>query len=115
MSTSFLSKNLFNKETFNIFYTLKNKNKFKTTILLNIDNLKHVLINKKFARKICDKLIILFQKLVKVKFIRKYNEKTNVVIIDIIYFILIVNEHQKNFIFLLIIKLKNHKLILKRL
>ena len=50
----------------------------------------------------------------KVKLIRKYNEKTNVVIIHVIYFILIVNKHRKSLTFLLIIKLKNHKLILKK-
>ena len=81
---------------------------------MNIDKLKHVFIDTKFTRKIYNKLNISFQKLIKVKFIRKYDEKTNVVIIHVIYFILIVNEHQKNLTFLLIIKLENHKLILKK-
>ena len=81
---------------------------------MNISNSKHAFIDKKFAQKICDKLNILFQELIKVEFIRKYDEKTNVVIIHVIYFILIVNEHRKNLTFLLIIKLKNYKLILKK-
>ena len=114
MSASFLSKNLFNERTFNTFCTLENKDEFKTTALLNIDNSEHAFIDKEFARKICDKLNISFQELIKAKFIREYDEKTNVVIIHVIYFILTVNDHRKNLTFLLIIKLKNHKLILKK-
>ena len=114
MSASFLSKDLFNERTFDILYTLENKNELKTTALLNIDNSKHAFIDKKFAQKICDRLNILFQELIKIKLIRKYDEKTNVVITHVIYFILTVNDHRKNLTFLLIIKLKNHKLILKK-
>ena len=60
MSTSFLSKNLFNERVFDIFYILENKNEFKTTALLNIDKFKHVFIDIEFARKICNKLNISF-------------------------------------------------------
>ena len=115
MSTLFLWDNLFSERVFNILDTLKNKNKLKTTALLNIDNSKHAFIDKEFAREICDKLNISFQELVKVKFIRKYDEKTNVAITHVIYFILIVNEHRKSLTFLLITKLENHKLILKKI
>ena len=114
MSTSFLSKDLFNERTFDIFCTLENKNELKTTALLNIDSSEHAFIDKEFARKICDKLNISSQELIKTKFIRKYDEKTDVAIIHVIYFILTVNDHRKNLTFLLIIKLKNHKLILKK-
>ena len=48
---------------------LKNENENKTSVLLNIDNSKHVFIDKKFAQKICEKLFISFQKLIKIKFI----------------------------------------------
>ena len=114
MSASFLSKDLFNERAFDILCILKNKNELKITVLLNIDNSKHAFIDKEFARKICDKLNISFQELIKVKLIRKYDEKTDVAIIYVIYFILFVNDHRKNLTFLLIIKLKNHKLILKK-
>ena len=114
MSASFLSKNLFNKRTFDTLCTLENKDKFKATALLNINSSKHAFIDKKFARKVCDRLNILFQELIKIKFIRKYDEKTNVAITHVIYFILTVNDHRKNLTFLLIIKLKNHKLILEK-
>ena len=114
MSASFLSKDLFSERTFDTLCTLENKDEFKTTALLNIDSSKHAFIDKEFARKICDKLNISFQELIKAKFIREYDEKTNVVIIHVIYFILTVNDHRKNLTFLLIIKLENHKLILKK-
>ena len=114
MSTLFLSKKLFSERAFDIFYTLENKDEFKTIVLLKIDSSKHTFIDKKFSREICHKLNISSQKLIKAQFIREYNEKTDVVITYVIYFILIVNEHRKNLTFLLIIKLENHKLILKK-
>ena len=114
MSTSFLSENLFDERAFDTLCTLKNKDEFKITALLNIDSSEHAFIDKEFARKVCNKLNILFQELIKVKFIRKYDKKTDIVILHVIYFILTVNDHRKNLTFLLIIKLKNHKLILKR-
>ena len=114
MSASFLSKDLFNERTFDTLCTLENKDEFKTTALLNIDSSKHAFIDKEFARKICDRLNISSQELIKTKFIREYDEKTNVAITYVIYFILTVNDHRKNLTFLLIIKLENHKLILKK-
>ena len=114
MSALFLSKDLFNERVFDTFCTLKNKDEFKTTALLNTNSLKHAFIDKEFARKICNKLNISFQELIKVKFIRKYDKKTDIVILHVIYFILTVNDHRKNLTFLLIIKLKNHKLILEK-
>ena len=98
-----------------ILFVFSKKNQLKTTALLNINSSKYAFIDKRFAQEICDKLNISYQKLIKIKFIRKYNKKTNVVIIHVIYSILTVNERRKNLTFLLIIKLKNHKLILKRL
>ena len=114
MSASFLSEDLFSERAFDTFCTLENKDEFKTITLLNTDNSKHAFIDKEFARKICDRLNISFQELIKIKFIRKYDEKTNVAITHVIYFILTVNDHRKSLTSLLIIKLKNHKLILKR-
>ena len=114
MSASFLSENLFNERAFDTFYTLENKDELKTIVLLNTDNSKHAFIDKKFTRKVCDKLNISFQELIKAKLIRKYDEKTDVVIIHVIYFILTVNDHRKSLTFLLIIELKNHKLILEK-
>ena len=114
MSASSLSENLFNERAFDTLCILKNKDEFKTIVLLNTDSSEHAFIDKKFARKIFDRLNISSQELIKVKFIRKYDEKTDVAIIHVIYFILTVNDHRKNLTFLLIIKLENHKLILER-
>ena len=114
MSASSLSENLFSERAFDTLCILENKDEFKTTVLLNTDSSKHAFIDKEFARKICDRLNISFQELIKTKFIRKYDEKTDVVITHVIYSILTVNDHRKNLTFLLIIKLKNHKLILEK-
>ena len=93
---------------------LKNESKIKTFALLNIDNSKHAFIDEKLVQKHCEKLFVSFQKLIKVKFIRKYDKKINIAITHVIYFIMVVNEHRKNLTSLLITKLKNHKLILKK-
>ena len=115
MSTLILLKNLFNKRTFEINCKLKNNDEFKTSDLFNINSIEHAFINEKFARKTCEKLQITFQQLLKFKFIRKVNDRLNVIITDVIYFIMIVNKHQKNLISFLITKLRNHKLTLKKL
>ena len=55
-----------------------------------------------------------FQKLIKVKLTRDYNEKTDIFIPHVVYSIMIVNKHRKVLTSLLITKLKNHKLILEK-
>ena len=114
MSASFLSEDLFSERAFDTLCTLENKNEFKTTALLNTDSSEYAFIDKKFARKICDKLNISSQELIKIKLIREYDEKTDVAITHVIYFILTVNDHRKSLTSLLIIKLRNHKLILEK-
>ena len=114
VSTLFLSKNLFSEKAFNINCKLKRKKENKTIVLLNIDNSEIVFIDIEFALKICDKLNISFQELRKVKFIRDYNEKIDTSIIHVIYSIIIVNKHRKSLTSLLITKLENYKLILKK-
>ena len=105
---------MFNEKVFDINCKLKNKKEIKTFVLLNIDNSKIAIIDTKFAQKTCNKLNISFQKLIKVKFIRNYNERIDLFIMHVIYFIMTVNKHRKNLTSLLITKLKNHKLILKK-
>ena len=78
MSASSLSENLFSERAFDILYTLKNKDEFRTTALLNIDSSKHAFIDKKFAQEICDKLNISLQELIKAKLIRKYSLRSKV-------------------------------------
>ena len=58
---------------------------------------------------------IAFQQLLKLKFIREFDDKSKITVTHVIYFIMTVNKHRKNLISLLITKLRNHKLILKRL
>ena len=115
MSTSILSKDLFNEQVFEIVYKLKNNNKFKTSDLLNIDSTEHIFIDEKFAQEICEKLQITFQQLLKFKFIREFDDKSEIIVTHVIYFIMTVNKHRKNLISLLITKLRNHKLILEKL
>ena len=114
MSTSILSKNLFNDRAFETVCKLKNNDEFKTSDLLNIDSTEHAFIDEKFVQEICEKLQITFQQLLKFKFIREFDDKSKIIVTHVIYFIMTVNKHRKNLISLLITKLRNHKLILKK-
>ena len=115
MSASILSKDLFNERAFKTVCKLKNNDEFKTFDLLNTDSIEHAFIDEKFARKVCEKLQIAFQQLLKLKFIREFDDKSKITVTHVIYFIMTVNKHRKNLISLLITKLRNHKLILERL
>ena len=115
MSASILLKDLFNKRTFETVYKLKNNDELKTFNLLNTDSTKHIFIDEKFAQEVCEKLQITFQQLLKFKLIREFDDRSKVTVTHVIYFIMTVNRHRKNLISLLITKLRNHKLILKRL
>ena len=115
MSASVLSENLFNERAFETVCKLKNNDEFKTFDLLNTDSTKHAFIDEKFAREVCEKLQIAFQQLLKFKFIREFDDKSEIIVTHVIYSIMTVNRHRKNLISLLITKLRNHKLILERL
>ena len=93
MSTSVLSKNLPNERAFETVYKLKKNDEFKTFDLLNTNNTKHVFIDEKFARKVCEKLQITFQQSLKFKFIREFNDKSKIVVTHVLYFIMIVDRH----------------------
>ena len=115
MSTSILSKDLFNERAFEIVYKLKNNDEFKTSDLLNTDSTEHAFIDEKFAQKICEKLQITFQQLLKFKLIREFDDKSEITVTHVIYSIITVNRHRMNLISLLITKLRIHKLILKKI
>ena len=115
MSASVLSKDLFSDRAFETVCKLKNNDEFKTSDLLNTDSTEHAFIDEKFAQKVCEKLQIAFQQLLKLKFIREFDDRSEITVTHVIYFIMTVSRHRKNLISLLITKLKNHKLILERL
>ena len=102
MSASILSKNIFNKRAFKTVCKLKNNDEFKTFDLLNTDNTEHAFIDEEFARKVCKKLQITFQQLLKLKFIREFDDKSEITVIHVIYSIMIVSKHRKNLTSLLI-------------
>ena len=80
--------------------------------LLDIDVIDYVFINKKIAYLVCQKLNIVFIRLLHSRYIRYFNEKNIKSIIDVIYSILTIQNHKKITIFLFIIKINEHFLIL---
>ena len=80
--------------------------------LLDINIINYVFINKKITYFVCQKLNIVFIRLLHSCYIRYFNEKNVKSIIYVIYLILIMQNHKKITIFLFIIKINEHFLIL---
>ena len=80
--------------------------------LLDIDVIDYVFINKKIAYLVCQKLNIVFIRLLHSRYIRYFNEKNVKSIIHVIYLTLTMQNHKKITIFLFIIKINEHFLIL---
>ena len=80
--------------------------------LLDIDVIDYVFINEKIAYFVCQKLNIVFIRLLYFCYIRCFNEKNIKSIIYVIYLTLTMQNHKKITIFLFIIKINEHFLIL---
>ena len=84
-------------------------------ILANICATRYGFINKKFVNIFCQVFKIELQYLIKLKQIQRFDSKAAKSITYTIYLTLTVDIHIKNFVPLLIIKLRNHFMILGQL
>jgi hypothetical protein len=108
-----LMKNDLFDETF-VFINCVLKDKILIITIINIDVIEYAFIDESIAQSICDILKIEFVQLIKKRFIKIYDERKNQIIIYVIYSKMIIQEHIENFIFMLIIKLKQQTLILEK-
>ena len=105
----------FNKNFLNINCTLFfDDNQHKLKILININVIKYVFINRKITQFVCNMLNMKFVSLLKLKIFIEFDDRHISSIIYVIYFKLTIKLHLKLTILLLIIDLNNHSIILKK-
>jgi hypothetical protein len=82
--------------------------------MINIDVIEYAFIDESIAQSLCEILKIEFVQLIKKRLIRVYDEQKDQIITHVIYSKMIIQEHTKNLIFMLIIRLEQQTLILEK-
>ena len=82
--------------------------------LLNIDAIDYSFIDENIARIVCDKFDIKLVALQKFKSLKDFNDRMIESITHVIYFNFTLQNHIESLASMLIIKLKNHQLILDK-
>jgi hypothetical protein len=111
--SSFLMKNNLFDEAF-VLINCVLKNKIFTIAMINLDVIKYAFIDESIAQSLCEILKIEFVQLIKKRLMKAYDEQKNQIITHVIYSKIIIQKHIENFIFMLIIKLKQQILILNK-
>jgi hypothetical protein len=108
--------NLFDDKLIIVNYILDfdNKNECKIKNMINNKCINYSFIDINIAQKMCDLLKIFFLKLNKFREVKNYDEKRNKNITHTIYLFMTIQDHTKNSIFMMIIKLNQHLIILKK-
>lgn len=113
ISSSFMPKNLFYESSFTIQCILSNI--IKVTTLVKTCATRFSFIDEKFMEIVCKILKIQPQCLTKSKLIERFDNRIAKRITHAIYSTLSIENHNKSFILLLIIKLEQYSMILGRL
>ena len=82
--------------------------------MIDNDYTNYSFINEFIVCSICKTLKIILVKLLKSRKIKKYDEKISDLIIHVIYSRIIIKDYIENITLMLIIKLKQHDIILKK-
>ncbi len=82
--------------------------------MIDINVTKYAFVDESVAQKICDVMNIESIKLVKKRVIRAYDDKKNQIITHAIYSNLIIQNHTKSLILMLITKLEQQAIILDK-
>jgi hypothetical protein len=90
------------------------ENEYKTRAMINNDCIEYFFIDINIAHKMCKTLNIALVRLNKSREIKNYDERRNKDIIHVIYFLMIIQDHTKSFISMMITKLDQHSIILKK-
>jgi hypothetical protein len=106
--------NLFDDKSIIIDCTLNLENEYKTKAIIDNDCIDYFFIDIVIAQKVCDSLRIIFLKLNKSREVKNYDERRNKNIVHVIYSFTIIQNHTKSSILMMIIKLDQHSIILKK-
>ncbi len=82
--------------------------------MIDIDVTKYAFVDESIAQKICDIMNIELIKLMKKRVIRAYDDRKSQVITHVIYSNLIIQNHTKSLTFMLITKLEQQVIILRK-
>ncbi len=106
--------NLFDDTSIIVNCTLDHQNEFKINAMINNDCIKYFFIDINIAHKICESLSISLLKLNKSLKVKEYDERRDKDIIHVIYSLMTIQNHTKSFISMMIIKLDQHFIILRK-
>ena len=82
--------------------------------LMNTNVIEYAFIDEKIAQLVCETLQITFVMLSQSKLVNEFDDRKTKLIIHVIYFTLIVQNHSEIIIFMFIIKIETHSLILSK-
>ncbi len=82
--------------------------------MIDIDVIEYAFIDESVAQSLCETLKIESVQLIKKRLVRVYDERKDQVITHVIYSKMIIQEHTKSLIFMLIIRLEQQILILEK-
>ncbi len=108
--------NLFDDTSVIVDCTLnhENENQYQIRAMINNDCIEYSFIDINIAHKVCESLRINSLKLNKSREVKKYDERKNKDITHAIYSFMTIQNHTKNFISMMIIKLDQHSIILRK-
>ncbi len=106
--------NLFDDASVIVDCTLNLENEYKIRAMINNDCIEYFFIDTNIAHKVCESLSISSLKLNKSREVKKYDERRDKDITHVIYSFMTIQNHTKSFISMMIIKLDQHSIILKK-
>jgi hypothetical protein len=114
MSSCNLKNDLFDDDLVIKSCILDNENHYLVKAMIDNDCINYSFVNNIIVSSICKALKISLMKLNKSRKIKKYDERMSDSIINVIYSRMIIRDYVESFILLLIIKLSQHDIILKK-
>jgi NMD protein affecting ribosome stability and mRNA decay len=106
--------NLFDDKSVIVECTLEVDNEYIIKAMINNECIDYSFIDIDIAHQVCEALEINFLKLNKFREVKNYDERRDKDIIHVIYSFMIIQNHTKNSISMMIIKLDQHFIILNK-
>ncbi len=106
--------NLFDDTSIIVNCMLNHENEYKIKAMINNDCIEYSFIDINVAHKVCESLSINSLKLNKSREVKEYDERKDKDITYAIYSLMTIQNHTKSFTSIMIIKLDQHLIILRK-
>jgi molybdopterin/thiamine biosynthesis adenylyltransferase len=108
--------NLFDDASVIVDCTLnhENENQYQIRVMINNDCIQYFFIDINIAHKVCESLSISLLKLNKSREVKEYDERRDKDITHVIYSLMTIQNHTKSSTSMMIIKLDQHLIILRK-